>query len=313
MATLSQMASSSSPSVYAKKFVGTVALAGILSGVLLHLSPAPAAAPLVEPLRPEAVPKGPGLMRREQPTLHKAAPAPRPEAWGHLMRREAPVLLPLKTGQSPLVILMAALVVVVAHSAMNGQGTLIHMARSSSPAAYLPKFLGLVVMAGIMTALLLHVSSTSQAPEQLMRREAPQELPKESPIEQRSTLLWVASFAAWVWVAFIMRGKGTLSQMARSSSPSAYVPKFLATIVVAGILSGALLHFSPSPAAGVQLMRSTAPAHGNEAPQMSSRLFLGALCGMVALGGFAIQAKAAFMQLMSNADVQKYFNIKADK
>jgi len=314
MATLSQMASSSSPSVYANKFFGTVALAGILSGALLHLSPAPAAAPLVEPLLPETVPKGPGLMRREQPqpTLHKAAPAaPRPEAWGQLMRREAPVQLPLKAGQSPLMVLMAPVAVVVTLGAMKGQGTLSHMAHSSSPSAYFPKFLGLFVVAGILTTLLLYVSPTSQPQDQLMRKEP--ELPMEAQTEQGSTLLLVASLAAVVMVVFIMQGKGTLSQMARSSSPSAYVPKFLAMIVVAGVLSGVLLNLSPSPAVKEQLMRSEAPALGNEAPQMSSRLFFGALCGMVALGGFAIQAKGAFMQLMGMADVQKYFNIKANK
>merc|ERR1719345_346882 len=109
------MASSSSSSKFAPKFVGALVVAGALAVVLLLVSPAQLASDVLPKQQViEGLAKGqtkfssgvaaklkehkalveaqgkPGsIMRREQPRARVITP--KPEAWGRLMRKEAPL------------------------------------------------------------------------------------------------------------------------------------------------------------------------------------------------------------------------------
>merc|ERR1719287_329320 len=117
------MASSPTPAQYFPKFVGALAAAGTLACVLLHFAPVQLASDVLPKDKIiNGIPKGQtkfslgvaaklkehkalmeaegkpkGIMRREQP--RSKVSAPKPDAWGRLMRKEEP-LAPSAAGQA---------------------------------------------------------------------------------------------------------------------------------------------------------------------------------------------------------------------
>mmetsp|Transcript_94283 Transcript_94283/g.147357 ORF Transcript_94283/g.147357 Transcript_94283/m.147357 type:complete len:154 (+) Transcript_94283:87-548(+) len=97
------MVSSASPAQYFPKFLGAVVVAISLAGLMLHISPSPPDVPApryIEDLGRrtkfsmrvhEKLEEHKAMMRREEPPVKAADVAPRPEAWGKLMRREGPL------------------------------------------------------------------------------------------------------------------------------------------------------------------------------------------------------------------------------